>query len=453
MSTTACTAGPSALLSGRTPAFCDGNFVGMVAKAPAADDVCMLTPVHGPNFAHLARRLEQTARLSTGPPPTTVVVFDDPVAHRQFCQRFATACVTPGFVPLDLRTLIGHVAYSAAQRMLRTGGSQSRERLRDAAHGDDTHARACFPKFGGQCYQSLKKLYGAAQGPSACRVYWVSDAESYPFRRFNLSSLAQATLRGGGKPFLLVPSWYPNRYGCSASTNMYDDGDCAVWIASSLALGGSSSRRRAALAAAASSRAASRRTTTPRDAPGAGSYLAGSQRAYQTVFDLNNWWFYDREMARAVIDRTEQSVGSHFVDYFATLQVTDINFWRTNLEYLTKLPGSPMVVRDYLRVLERHFPVAFARCCSCRRRGATNETQPCYALTHLWTPCFLTYATPQQLAAFLVDQLGVFGIFGNEIDAVPDAVLRADERISWVVNNAYKWRRASLFAVELPSQS
>ena len=30
---------------------------------------------------------------------------------------------------------------------------------------------------------------------------------------------------------------------------------------------------------------------------------------YQTIFDLNNWWMYDREMVRAMIDRTEQVRG------------------------------------------------------------------------------------------------------------------------------------------------
>ena len=45
----------------------------------------------------------------------------------------------------------------------------------------------------------------------------------------------------------------------------------------------------------------------------------------------------------------------------------------------------------------------------------------------------------------LVESLGIFGIFGNEMDRVPDAVLRADHRISWVVNNAYKWKAAKLY--------
>lgn len=393
----------------------------------------MLTPVHAPNFDHLAHRLEKTAALSIGPPPTTVVVFDDKGANRNFCARYPNACGQSSFVALNLHTLVGSDAYAAAQGMLRTGGYLSRERLRNKLHGSSALARECFPKFGGQCYQSLKKFYGAASGPEHCRIYWVSDAESYPFRPFNLSALAAHTLRSdrrvlGARPFLLVPTWHPDRYGCTATTNLYDDSDCAVWIASSLALGRGGSR----------GSSSGGDSDADRSAPE--SYLTNSHRAYQTVYDLNNWWFYTPQMARALIDRTEQVRRTHFVHYFASLQVPDINFWRANFEWFARQPDSPMVVRDYLRLVERHFPTAFSRCCSCRRAGATNATTPCYALTHLWEPCFRAHAPPAKLAAFLVEQLGIFGIFGNEMDQVPEAVLLADNRLSWVVNNAYKWR-------------
>ena len=104
-----------------------------------------------------------------------------------------------------------------------------------------------------------------------------------------------------------------------------------------------------------------------------------------------------------------------------------------------------MVARDYLRLVERQFPVAFARCCSCGQSRATNASLPCYALSDLWSSCFVAHASPGALAAFLVEQLGIFGIFGNEMDRVPESVLRADERLSWVVNNAYLWKGAKGF--------
>ena len=106
-----------------------------------------------------------------------------------------------------------------------------------------------------------------------------------------------------------------------------------------------------------------------------------------------------------------------------------------------------MASRDYLRLVERHFPLAFARCCACQQErpagsNASSEA-PCYSLTDLWSPCFLSHVKRHsQLASFLVEQLGIFGIFGNEMDKVPPSVLDADPRLSWVVNNAYKWKGA-----------
>ena len=202
-----CAPGPSAAHAKRAPAWCDGAFTAV--DGGSGDDVCMLTPVHGPNFVHLARRLEETARLAIGTTPTTVVVFDDAQESRAFCRRFESACASPGFVSLDLRTLVGDKAYASAAGMLRTGGSQSRERLRDRVHGADPLARECFPKFGGQCYQSLKKFYGAAQGPAHCRIYWVSHKDPTGF----LLYCCQPALLGCSRR-LQLPLQYPSAH-CS----------------------------------------------------------------------------------------------------------------------------------------------------------------------------------------------------------------------------------------------
>ena len=468
-------ASQSAAHAQRPPAWCAGRFVSS-HMPPRVDlrDVCMLTPVHKPNFGQLAHRLERTDALSMEAPPTTVAVFDDEAAAADFCRTAPRACALSHFVRLNLRTLIGDEAYATASGMLRTGNYQARERLRDQAHGrSNALARQCPPKFGGQCYQSLKKFYGAAEGPAHCRVYWVSDAESFPFRRFNFSALVAHTVVGrrrsvmastsqghAMKPFLVVPSWYPSRYGCDARVNLFNDGDCATWIVSMLSLG--KQRGASATDGGSSSSATAIATSSPFDhtssthgevevvpasaaaaaARAALPYKTPLSRPYQTVFDVNNWWFYERQMARALIDRTEQTVGAHFVKYFASLQVPDINFWRTNFDVLSRMPNSPMVPRDFLHTLERAFPSSFARCCVCNRPGATNATLPCKGLADLWSPCFMRHETPEALASFVVEELGMFGIFGNEMDNTPDAVLRADSRLSWVVNNGYKWRGA-----------
>ena len=441
----------SARRAQREPAWCDGAFTAG-NFSDVRNDVCMLTPVHAPNFLHLARRLDATQRLSlVQPPPTTVVVFDDGAAQTAFCRAHRTSCTLSFFSPLNLNELIGEEMYLVAQSMLHTGGYINRERLRDRMHGSSSLARECSPKFGGQCYQSLKKFYGAAEGPSHCRVYWVSDAESFPFRPFNFSSLTSHTTLGIGRrahgrtskpgehrPFLLVPSWYFDRHRCVTRVNLFDDSDCASWISHELQLNDRFI-----------------------------SDAAAQQSHHQTVYDINNWWFYDKHLARAIIDRTEQlRKGEHFVRYFASLQVPDIIFFRANFDFFARQKGCPMASRDYLRVVERHFPTAFSSCCKCSailpqpnasssgRTTASAATaalhdeprRPCYALTDLWGPCFRKHVhRPSQLASFLVEQLGIFGIFGNEIDRVPRAVLDADTRLSWVVNNAYKWRDASRY--------
>ena len=497
-----CEPTPSAQYAGRASAWCHGHIVRPPQKSPVASDhsdICMLAPVHAPNFGHLAHRLEQTELLAIGRVPTTVAVFDDPSESASFCRKFPRPCTSPHFVRLDLKSLVGSEAFLAAVGMLKTGGAASREKLRERLHAGDALARECFPKFGGQCYQSLKKFYGAADGPSQCRVYWVSDAETYPFRPFNWSTLVAKTVsrpaaasstpattstrsssstaattatltttitttssaaaassandalhyHRHAKPFLLVPSWHENRYGCGATSNLYDDADCAVWISARLGLDDGS--------------------------VGEAGVPSSSRRAYQTIYDLNNWWFYERTMARALIDRTEMVTRQHFVPFFASLQVPDINFWRANFELLSRQTGSTMVSRDYLKLVERAFPLAFERCCACTRPArhwnaagglreglssggsrnaaarpppiinASMDLLPCYGLEHLWSPCFLAHAKPSALTAFLVDTLGIFGIFGNEIDQVPHSVLSADRRISWVVNNAYRWSKARTY--------
>lgn len=509
----ACEPPPSARHAGRASAWCRGGFVRQpherLGYAADHSDICMLAPVHGPNFERLSYRLEQTERLAVGPVPTTVAVFDDEGESASFCRKFPRSCAMPHFVRLNLKALVGNEAYRAASGMLRTGGSASRAKLRDRLYGGDELAQECFPKFGGQCYQSLKKFYGAADGPSRCRVYWVSDAETFPFRPFNWSELVAKTvsrpaaanmvattpLAGAAlpdspsssssfaagrrhlKPYLLVPSWHANRYGCGGTSNLYDDADCAVWISARLGLD----------AAVVDHGGASARKSGRADERGAGRVGAlPTSGAYQTIYDLNNWWFYERTMARALIDRTEATMNQHFVPYFASLQVPDINFWRANFEYLSKQPGSTMASRDYLKLVEKAFPDSFAQCCACTRPAAnwrvggglresiaasggkggskggggvplhainaSTDLLPCYALSHLWSPCFRAHASAGALASFLVDTLGIFGIFGNEMDLVPDDVLKADSRLSWVVNNAYYWKGAFKYVKRGPQQ-
>ena len=112
---------------------------------------------------------------------------------------------------------------------------------------------------------------------------------------------------------------------------------------------------------------------------------------------------------------------------------------------------------NLLEELHAAFPAAAAACCSCS--AATSATaadaqhHPCgRSLDQLWSGCFERHGvSPAQLATFVVERLGIFGLFGNEMDAVPDAALLAEPRLSWVVNNAYRWKGARRVAKLLPS--
>lgn len=214
-------------------------------------------------------------------------------------------------------------------------------------------------------------------------------------------------------------SWYPSRFGCAHTQNLYSDASCGEWVANTLRMS---------------------------------AYPEGdvnvSAKMSQTVFDLNNWWMYDREMVRAMIDRTEQVRGTHFVAYFASLQTTDVAFWDYVFEHIVTRPGSPMIWRSFLDDLQTEFPESFRRCCTC---GGSPAKPPCYAISDLWSRCFRRHASDRQIGAFLVQALGIFGIFGNLLRQpdFPLSLLQAEPRLSWALNNADRWKPPQAIVAEL----
>ena len=380
------------------------------------------------HFSHLATRLAATERFSLGPTPTTVAVFDDRPTAARFCARFASACASASFVQLDLHTLLGDEAFAAARSMLKTGGWKNREKLRGTWHPNSPLARECAAKFSGQCYQSLKKFYGAAEGPTHCDYFWVTDAESFPYRPFNFTELVRHSLRDG-RLFKPSVSWFPSRYGCTGVQNRYSDPACGAWVADQLQM---------------------RSYPAQQSAEGAVTHLTTEVAAYmgQTRFDVNNWWMYDRQMVRVMIDRAERVSKLHFVDFFRRLQTTDVAFWDYSLKHLVSLPGATMDAPNYFEELRAAFPHAFAACCACD----VGRQQPCMEIEELWGECFRRKVKPARLAKFLLERLGMFGLFGNVIESAPKELL-LDPRMSWAVNNAYRWRSAGRVTEEIEQRS
>ena len=369
----------------------------------------MLTPVYVAHFHHLEKRLLETARFAVGEVPTTVVVFDDAIAHAAFCTRHPKGCGGEvKMYPLNLKAMLGDDKYAVARSMLASGNWRQRELRRNRTFGNDPLSFACAPKFGGQCYQSLKKYYGAAEGP--CSRYWVSDAETFPFRMYRWSQLVKVAWPSERRPFLVVPSWYPDRWGCTYTQDDYSDSSCGVWTASRLKLASFPDF-----------------TVSETDV---------QKKMWQSRFDLNNWWLYDQRTARAMIDRTEQTAAMHFVDFFAPMMMTDIPFWRYHVEHLSLQFDASLLTVNYFELLQTTFPEAYNACCQCR---GDKTRRPCYEFTDLWSPCFRSHASDVSLARFIVRDLGIFSVFGNEANKIPEGVLLADPRLAWVHNNADRW--------------
>lgn len=187
---------------------------------------CLLTPVHEPHFAVLARRLRLTSELAagSGPRPTTVIVFDDAAAGELFCARFGEVCDSH-VIRLHLRGLIGAEAYDRARVMLKSpyrpapsmtpAGATCRGRVISKG------CLGCRWKAAGRCYQSLKKFYGVAYGPERCQHVLVSDAEGFPFRRFWFDDWAARMARQ--PPYQLISSWFPSSDASSLAAHALDD--------------------------------------------------------------------------------------------------------------------------------------------------------------------------------------------------------------------------------------
>ena len=100
-----------------------------------------------------------------------------------------------------------------------------------------------------------------------------------------------------------------------------------------------------------------------------------------------------------------------------------------NFEFLVTQPGATMGVRPYFELLQQEFPKAFAACCICERPKLTDPPL-CSVISDLWSACFRRHSGDAVIARFLVEQLGMFGIFGNLISDVPPSLLNHDLRLS-----------------------
>ena len=171
--------------------------------------------------------MEMVKRTNTGPPVKSVVVFGDDVEYEDFCSRHRASCSDKDFHPLLLEDLLGSAAHAKLKRRLRLQYPPANFKYRKERFG-------CLAKSAGRIYQAVKKFYGVAYGPAECQTYWVSDAESLPFRKHNLTEHLALNSRS---PRIVVSTWHDEPDCADVAADDGTDQACAIMMTNQSQLG------------------------------------------------------------------------------------------------------------------------------------------------------------------------------------------------------------------------
>jgi len=380
-------------------------------------DTCMLTLAHEADFRALAARLILSRRFLYGPVPQTIVVFDDTVSKERFCREYHKLCHS--IVALDLAAILGATAYAEVQREYFLPRDRALPRL-----GADRRAvTECGWRSGGRQYQVLKKFYGAINGPASCVRYWVSDAESFPFRPYNFSSLVRA--------HHVTATWYDDARGCTWQHNLWGNAGCNAMVGRHLGLRAHLDNR---------------------------SYP--SKYAAQTA-GVDQWWLYDRSVVQRAVDLVQASSGQPFWRFWWEWGTSDANFYDQMVHHFTSLAkqGGPQMPQTCLNLpdeIRSALPNAHRACCTCGANHSSAKVlgdswrdsagEPCRDLKHLWSYCMRKHAGAEAIARFMVERLGMFGSW-LEYQLAPIAIVNGHLGYSWCINNCFNNRTLSLLSL------
>jgi len=364
----------------------------------------MLTPVYPADFESLAFRLNSTVEFASGEVPTTVVVFDDDQTMNDFSTNY----------PL-VTGWSAHVHYLALEKLLSAKDYElARNFVLERDHGGQLNGAnsGCVQRTPGRVYQTLKKFYGVLHAPGFCKSFHVSDAESWPFRSYNFSDVISKSFvaaRHEQVPQLLTSSWH-NIASCKQHlVDPHTDASCA--------------------------RLLDRDLKFHRYWDEDGKSPEGlSDKLGHMMYDVNNWWMYDRATVQSMLRRVEVKMNITFTQALIGWRVACIALWTQHVQFFAASRKSTIQVKNFQDVLANAFPLEFERCCSCLSGAA-----PCSQLLDIFSPCFRSSASLENIGAFIVDRLGIFGLFGDEINSFPVELLQKEARLSWVINNAYRW--------------
>jgi hypothetical protein len=353
------------------------------------DSSCVLIPVHQPHFGYLRFRLFSSLALNTGIYPNHYIVFDDQLALQNFCKGFEDLCNHKNHHLLDLESLIGVEEYQFVNEYL---------------------FRPDAPEFfsDGSCIrspnrimQALKKFKGVESIESECESVWVSDSESFPFRPFPFTELLSIS-----KGFSIVASWYKDKWGCKDKINWHNDNFCGNITATRLHLDQSWDFQ-------------------------VNQY--DFQKGEQMIWQINDWWFYNPQIISRTIKRAEILTKTTFSKFWMTMRDSCSSFYHHHAEYFAAVEPSLGVIKNFPEEISNFFPGAFDQCCHCQKSGKG----PCMKLNELWkNPCFVESGLDWSLIGkFIVERLGVFGLYHRYFNTIPIDLLESEHRLSWCIHN------------------
>lgn len=366
----------------------------------------MLFPVHEPHFEYARRRLHLTYHFSRGPQPYTVVVFDDRELLKKFKSSHTTLKIPWKYVHmLSLEDMLDEYDFTNAMFFMR-------EKRTEALFHENT---TCEKRTQGRVFQAIKKLYAPLYSPQHCHNFWVSDAESWPFRPYDFSELVRLNIdKTSGKPIQLISSWHKETTCRHFEHDIWTDPSCATLIQSHLHYD----------------------KYWDESSPNSTALVV---KLRQTYVDVNNWWFYHPGVIKNLHDRVMRVTGATVAESLMKLRVADIAFWTQYLQHTQTGQGPQVHLRNFPDALRAAFPNVYNECCLCRQ-----GIPPCYDLPVLFSECFTSRVTIEAITAFIVEELGIFGFWGDISNEIPEQVFR-DKRISWIVNNAERWQGSEKF--------
>jgi len=331
-------------------------------------------------------------------------VFDDLQTLRDFSTKYPLLTGTRAHVNyIALENLIDAKDYDFARAFVLeevNGGN-----LNDEEFG-------CLQRTPGRVYQTLKKFYGVVHAPGFCKSFHVSDAESWPFRPYNYSDVISKNFEASNGefiPHLLTSSWH-NIPSCKQHLiDKHTDASCARLVARDL--------------------------NFQRYWDDEGETLVGlSDKLGHMVYDVNNWWMYGRLAVRRMLTDVEVKMNMTFTRAIIGWRLACISLWTQHAQYFAASPESTIRIKNLQDVLAYAFPLEFERCCSC-----LSGAPPCSQLLDLFSACFRSSASLEEIGAFIVDRLGIFGLFGDNMNHFPPELLQKEVRLSRVINNGYLW--------------